>query len=410
MLQVNSKVSLITNSNIRYEGILVQIKSQDKRLLLKDVKSFGTEGRNNGVNEVATPKADDPNNFYALVEFQIPMIKELYVIEAPPAPVLSDPAIVSVTKTEEKDKTASAADSQNSVKTNESNNSEGTMSKDAAEAKEKITVSDEHDNIYDNHSSEFNKNKRRGKMAGYGQSYNLQEKYKDEFNFANCKLVEDDNPENKKDQDDENEKHNDETGEPDAQQDPNDLEGFFSTMSFEDEAKGDKRFDREEAYNMNAETFGLKPYNSRYRNNNRGGGRGGRSRPRGRYYGGRGGYQQRGGHDNYRSRGGYNKNYSHGYHADDGYKKHYNDYDKKYDKPYKPYEKPPFNKHYEKEFEEAEPELEHKPSQDEDELSFPEYKPPQVHYRGGAKRGSAQGKQPRATRGRFAYFSEEHDT
>ena len=100
MLQVNSTISLITKSNIRYEGVLVQLKSVGKRLLLKDVKSFGTEGRNNGVNEVPTPAADDPNNLYSLVEFQIPMIKELYVIKQPAAPVVSDPAIVSVTQTE----------------------------------------------------------------------------------------------------------------------------------------------------------------------------------------------------------------------------------------------------------------------------------------------------------------------
>lgn len=103
MWQVNSKVSLITNSNIRYEGILVQVKTQDKRLLLQNVKSFGTEGRNNGVNEIPTPAADDPKNFYSLVEFQIPMIKELYIIEKPPGPVPSDPAIVSVTKEDVKE-------------------------------------------------------------------------------------------------------------------------------------------------------------------------------------------------------------------------------------------------------------------------------------------------------------------
>lgn len=96
---LNKKVDLITNSNIRYEGVLIQIKTQDKRLLLKDVKSFGTEGRNNGINEVPTPAPDDPNNLYAFVEFQIPMIKELYIVDQP-LPVPSDPAIVSIKKEE----------------------------------------------------------------------------------------------------------------------------------------------------------------------------------------------------------------------------------------------------------------------------------------------------------------------
>lgn len=98
---LNKKVDLITNSNIRYEGILIQIKTQDQRLLLKDVKSFGTEGRNNGINEVPTPAPNDPNNLYAFVEFQIPMIKELYLAEKP-GPVPEDPAIVSVKQSEKK--------------------------------------------------------------------------------------------------------------------------------------------------------------------------------------------------------------------------------------------------------------------------------------------------------------------
>jgi protein LSM14 len=92
---LNKKVDLITNSNIRYEGVLIQIKTQDQRLLLKDVKSFGTEGRNGGINEVPTPPADDPHNLYAFVEFQIPMIKELYLAKIL-GPVHADPAIVSV--------------------------------------------------------------------------------------------------------------------------------------------------------------------------------------------------------------------------------------------------------------------------------------------------------------------------
>lgn len=94
---LDKKVDLITNSNIRYEGVLIKIKTEDQRLLLKDVKSFGTEGRNNGVNEVPTPSPDDPNNIYSFVEFQIPMIKELYLAKVQ-GPVPQDPAIVAVEK------------------------------------------------------------------------------------------------------------------------------------------------------------------------------------------------------------------------------------------------------------------------------------------------------------------------
>jgi hypothetical protein len=109
---LNKKVDLITVSNIRYEGVLIQIKNEEKRLLLKDVKSFGTEGRNNGVNEIPTPPADDPNNLYSFVEFQTPMIKEMYLAEQV-GPVPSDPAIVSVKKEDLEGKDTSAADSTN---------------------------------------------------------------------------------------------------------------------------------------------------------------------------------------------------------------------------------------------------------------------------------------------------------
>lgn len=99
---LNKTVDLITNSNIRYEGVLLQIKSQDKRLLLQNVRSFGTEGRNNGVNEVPTPDPNDPKNLYSYVEFQIPMIKELYIVDKP-GPAAADPAIVSVKQEEKED-------------------------------------------------------------------------------------------------------------------------------------------------------------------------------------------------------------------------------------------------------------------------------------------------------------------
>jgi hypothetical protein len=104
---LNKKVDLITNSNIRYEGVLIQIKTQDQRLLLKEVKSFGTEGRNGGINEVPTPPADDLSNLYAFVEFQIPMIKELYLAKIE-GPVLGDPAIVSVKQGEVQKSTENA--------------------------------------------------------------------------------------------------------------------------------------------------------------------------------------------------------------------------------------------------------------------------------------------------------------
>ena len=236
-------------------------------------------------------------------------------------------------------------------------------------------------------------------------NFSLQEKYKDEFNFAKHELKEE-------------EKEGD-----DAQEDPNQLEtdqneaeptekteggeegdGFFddfsnSTTNKEGETAEGGR-DRQEMYEMNAETFGLKPYNPRYRGNNRGRNnyRGG-----GRYRNNRGynnrGYNNRG-NRGYRARGSYQRNDNYGYHGGgDGYKKPYYQDNESYNKPQAKYgndsdqHEAPMNNH------------------EEDELSFPEYKPPQVHYRGKHKRGSAnQGKQPAAGGGRFAYFNEEHET
>lgn len=185
-------------------------------------------------------------------------------------------------------------------------------------------------------------------------------------------------------------------------------------------------------FKMNAETFGFKPYigqRSRGGYRGRGRGRGYRNtrgyQPRGsRGYRSRGGYQQ-----NYddNSRGGYQQSYSDNssYYASQGYKKGY-DHDQNYEKPYKPYYKQELNSEdtYEKPYKSyykpdhgAEEALEkdHKHTGDGEELSFPEYKPPQVHYGrgagGGKKRGSTnQGTQGKANRGRFAYFTEDHDT
>lgn len=45
---VGSLISLVTNALVRYEGTLVELDRTERSMNLKDVKSFGTEGRRDG--------------------------------------------------------------------------------------------------------------------------------------------------------------------------------------------------------------------------------------------------------------------------------------------------------------------------------------------------------------------------
>jgi len=42
----------VTNALVRYEGILSEVDPIKKSMTLINVRSFGTEGRRNGVNEI----------------------------------------------------------------------------------------------------------------------------------------------------------------------------------------------------------------------------------------------------------------------------------------------------------------------------------------------------------------------
>ena len=46
------KVSLITKALVRYEGIVLKLAKVEKAMHLSQVRSFGTEGRKNGQNEM----------------------------------------------------------------------------------------------------------------------------------------------------------------------------------------------------------------------------------------------------------------------------------------------------------------------------------------------------------------------
>ncbi|CAI4227617.1 unnamed protein product [Auanema sp. JU1783] len=91
---IGSKISLISKLDIRYEGILYTVDTNDSTIALAKVKSFGTENRNTA-NPVA-PRDDT----YEYIIFKASDIKDLIVCETPKAPLAGglpyDPAIISV--------------------------------------------------------------------------------------------------------------------------------------------------------------------------------------------------------------------------------------------------------------------------------------------------------------------------
>ncbi|KAI9280512.1 Scd6-like Sm domain-containing protein [Sporodiniella umbellata] len=95
---IGSKISLISLSDIRYVGILHSINAQDSTVGLKQVRSFGTEGRKGKADEEIPPS----ENVFDYVVFRGSDIKDLQVFEAPPKPtpppqsLPQDPAIMSM--------------------------------------------------------------------------------------------------------------------------------------------------------------------------------------------------------------------------------------------------------------------------------------------------------------------------
>eukprot|EP00439_Symbiodinium_sp_Y106_P030165 s6559_g3.t1 len=92
---IGSKISLISNSNIRYEGILYTINTQESTIALQSVRSFGTEGRK-------VPEIPPSSEIYDFIIFRGQDIKDLTVLEGSGAggasPHLNDPAIMSMKK------------------------------------------------------------------------------------------------------------------------------------------------------------------------------------------------------------------------------------------------------------------------------------------------------------------------
>ncbi|KAJ8110035.1 hypothetical protein OPT61_g7006 [Boeremia exigua] len=92
---IGSRISLISKSDIRYVGTLVEINSEDSTVSLDNVRSFGTEGRKGGKDEY--PPSDV---IYEQIVFRGSDVKDLRIEEqikekTPPA-MPQDPAIIGV--------------------------------------------------------------------------------------------------------------------------------------------------------------------------------------------------------------------------------------------------------------------------------------------------------------------------
>ncbi|OAG14153.1 hypothetical protein CC77DRAFT_573518 [Alternaria alternata] len=92
---IGSRISLISKSDIRYVGTLVEINSEASTVSLDNVRSFGTEGRKGGKDEY--PPSDV---VYEQIVFRGSDVKDLRIEEpvkekAQPA-MPQDPAIIGV--------------------------------------------------------------------------------------------------------------------------------------------------------------------------------------------------------------------------------------------------------------------------------------------------------------------------
>ena len=88
---IGSKISLISNAEIRYEGTLYTINTEESTIALQNVKSFGTEGR----KKPEVPKSNEMSKF---IIFRGKDIKDLTVLNAAKGGdrALKDPAVVSI--------------------------------------------------------------------------------------------------------------------------------------------------------------------------------------------------------------------------------------------------------------------------------------------------------------------------
>ena len=77
---------MITNAQVRYEGTLIEINRTDRSMNLQNVRSFGTEGRRDGKNEIQAHENTIPS-----VVFKVDHVKDFQIIKRPDGPKKAQP-------------------------------------------------------------------------------------------------------------------------------------------------------------------------------------------------------------------------------------------------------------------------------------------------------------------------------
>lgn len=99
---IGALISLISKSDIRYQGLLASINPEQATIALEKVRSWGTEGR---ILAQGRPQEEIPpsDHVYDYIMFRAADVKDLKIDDpnppkeqAAPQPALNDPAILNV--------------------------------------------------------------------------------------------------------------------------------------------------------------------------------------------------------------------------------------------------------------------------------------------------------------------------